>query len=139
MFSLVSHDAAAPLSMLEVGVGQELDRAVVVSGRDLGVEVSPPAARPVGGLDLFQGRAVARIGLEPDSADGLVSSPVVVCRAVVRVEDFEDGRVWVEFRLEEFPDLNSDIGADIKVDVEAAVELVLGPELGIEFRDRGRD
>ena len=82
---------------------------------------------------------MARIGLEPDSADGLVSSPVVVCRAVVRVEDFEDGRVWVEFRLEEFPDLNSDIGADIKVDVEAAVELVLGPELGIEFRDRGRD
>ncbi len=136
MFSLVWHDAASPLAMLEIGVRQEVDGAVVVSGRDLGVKVSPPAAGPVSRLDLFEGRAVARIGLEPDCANGLVSSPVGVCRPEVRVEDFEDGRVGVEVRLEKFSDLNSDVRADIEVNVEAAVELVNCSKLGFEFRDR---
>ena len=113
MAPLLSDDAASPLPVSHVIVGQEFDETVVMGGRNLGVKECPPAARAVSILHGLQFGGVARIWLEPDSADRLVPLPVRGDRAEVGVEHGEDVRVWVKFRLEEFPDLDPDIGANV--------------------------
>ncbi len=73
IFPLIFNNAATPFFHLEVVVRDKIDGAVVLRGRDLGVNESPPAAQLVSSLNRLQWRGVARIGFKPDRANGLSS------------------------------------------------------------------